>query len=223
MSGRWLFTTNARRGICASTSAPHRVRGRNRSCGSRTRGASVSARLVARTASRRDPSLAILGPDPIAEAPTGDTLTGVARDLRTSVKAFLLDQRRIAGIGNIYASEILHRAGSRSAPQPVAVTAAEWRASRARRSAPVLDEAIERMGTTFSTYRTLWNEPGAYGEQLRVYDRGGEPCRRCGTPIRRIVQAQRSTFYCPRCQGPAAPSPSAARNADPVSVTRPAF
>jgi formamidopyrimidine-DNA glycosylase len=177
------------------------------------------ARLVRSDRLARDPSLAILGPDPIAEAPTGDTLTGVARDLRTSVKAFLLDQRRIAGIGNIYASEILHRAGVDPRRRAGRVTAAEWRAIAAEIRA-VLEEAIGRMGTTFSTFRTLWNEPGGYGEQLRVYDRGGEPCRRCGTPIRRIVQAQRSTFYCPRCQGrpPGPPRPKPTRKR-----TRPAF
>ena len=64
-----------------------------------------------------------------------------------------------------------------------------------------ITEAIGRMGTTFSSYRTVWGEPGQYGELLRVYDRAGEPCRRCGTPVRRIVQAARSTFYCPCCQG----------------------
>ena len=64
----------------------------------------------------------------------------------------------------------------------------------------VLGEAIERMGTTLSMYRTPWNEPGTYGERLRVYDRAGEPCRACGTPILRIVQGQRSTYYCPTCQ-----------------------
>jgi formamidopyrimidine-DNA glycosylase len=65
----------------------------------------------------------------------------------------------------------------------------------------VLPEAIARMGTTVSTYRTIWNEPGRYGEMLRVYDRAGEPCRRCGTPVRRIVQGGRSTYFCPACQG----------------------
>jgi hypothetical protein len=64
----------------------------------------------------------------------------------------------------------------------------------------VLVEAVDRFGTTFSAYRTLWNEPGQYGERLLVYDRAGEACRRCGTPIRRIVQGARSTFYCPVCQ-----------------------
>jgi len=64
----------------------------------------------------------------------------------------------------------------------------------------VLEESIARMGTTFSSYRTIWNEPGQYGDELLVYDRAGEPCRNCGTPLRRIVQNGRSTFFCPTCQ-----------------------
>ena len=76
---------------------------------------------------------------------------------------------------------------------------AEWEAIAAEIGA-VLNEAIARFGTTFSAYRTLWNEPGTYGDQLLVYDRAREPCRTCGTPIRRIVQGQRSTFFCPHCQ-----------------------
>ena len=115
------------------------------------------------------------------------------------VKNFLLDQRRLAGIGNIYASEILHRAGVEPRRRAGALSREEWEAVAAG-TTRVLREAIGRMGTTFSTYRTLWNEPGGYGERLRVYDRAGEPCRRCRTPIRRIVQGQRSTFYCPACQ-----------------------
>jgi len=110
-----------------------------------------------------------------------------------------MDQKRVAGIGNIYASEILHRARIDPRRRAGSLTAPEWNAV-VRETTGVLGEAIERMGTTFSAYRTLWNEPGAYGEQLRVYDRAGEPCRRCGAAIRRIVQGQRSTFYCPRCQ-----------------------
>jgi formamidopyrimidine-DNA glycosylase len=116
------------------------------------------------------------------------------------VKSFLLDQRRLAGVGNIYASEALHRAGLDPRRRAGALRPAEWRAL-ARAVAAVLGEAVERMGTTFSAYRTLWGEPGGYGDQLRVYDRAGAPCRRCGTPVRRIVQAQRSTYFCPFCQG----------------------
>jgi formamidopyrimidine-DNA glycosylase len=113
-----------------------------------------------------------------------------------------MDQRRIAGIGNIYASEILHRARVDPRWPASRLRPGDWQAI-AEQTVQVLGEAIERFGTTFSTYRTLWNEPGAYGDQLLVYDRARQPCRRCGAPIRRIVQGQRSTFFCPRCQGKA--------------------
>jgi formamidopyrimidine-DNA glycosylase len=146
-----------------------------------------------------DPALARLGPDPIADPPTGRSLAAEAAGARTAVKTFLLDQRHIAGLGNIYASEVLHRAGVDPRRRAGALSAAEWsRVAAAIRR--VLPEAIARMGTTFSSYRTIWNEPGQYGEMLRVYDRAGEPCRRCGTPIRRLVQGGRSTYFCPACQ-----------------------
>ena len=152
---------------------------------------------------KADRALALLGPDPIASPPSGSELLALARGARVSVKNFLLDQRRIAGVGNIYASEILHRAGVDPRRAAGRLIEDEWRAVAAE-TGRVLGEAIERMGTTLSTYRTLWNEPGTYAERLRVYDRAGEPCRACGTPIRRIVQG-RSTYYCPTCQ-PARPA-----------------
>jgi formamidopyrimidine-DNA glycosylase len=156
-------------------------------------------RAVATDRARRDPSLGILGPDPVAEPPTGAGLRRLARGARVEVKNFLLDQRRLAGIGNIYASEILHRAGVGPRRRAGGLDRREWEAIAAE-IPRVLNEAIERMGTTIGSFRTPWNEPGAYGERLLVYDRAGEPCRRCGTAIRRIVQGQRSTFYCPGCQ-----------------------
>jgi len=166
------------------------------------------ARLVRTAKLGRDPSLAILGPDPIMSPPTGPWFAALARGLRVNVKDFLLDQKKVAGIGNIYASEILHRARVNPRRRTGAVRAAEWDAIAAETNA-VLGEAIARMGTTFSMYRTLWNEPGQYGDQLLVYDRADEPCRRCGAGIRRIVQGQRSTFFCPACQ-PARPAKPAA-------------
>ncbi|MGH7729846.1 MAG: bifunctional DNA-formamidopyrimidine glycosylase/DNA-(apurinic or apyrimidinic site) lyase [Candidatus Eiseniibacteriota bacterium] len=156
-------------------------------------------RLVPTARLASDRRLAGLGPDPVAEPPTGDALRAMARGTRRTVKDFLLDQRRVAGIGNIYASEILHRAGIDPRTRAGRVPADRWDAI-ARETTAVLKEAIERSGTTFSMYRTLWNEPGAYGDQLRVYDRPGEPCRACGTAIRRIVQGGRATFFCPVCQ-----------------------
>lgn len=156
-------------------------------------------KLLRSEAVDREPSLARLGPDPIATPPSGPSLRTLAGRSRVSVKNFLLDQHRIAGIGNIYASEILFRAGVDPRRRAGAVRPPEW--DRIAREIPaVLGEAIERMGTTFGTYRTIWNEPGAYGERLLVYDRADQPCRRCGEPVRRIVQGQRSTFFCPVCQ-----------------------
>lgn len=167
-------------------------------------------RVVATERLARDPSLARLGRDPVHAPPTAEDLAGLAHAARTSVKSFLLDQRRIAGIGNIYASEILHRAGVDPRRPAGTLEAHEWKAV-AREIPAVLGEAIEGMGTTFSTFRSLWDEPGAYGERLMVYERAGEPCRGCGRPIRRIVQGQRSTYYCPGCQprrgrGPGGPA-----------------
>ena len=169
----------------------------------------------------RDPALARLGPDPLAEPPTGRSLAAEAAGSRTAVKTFLLDQRHIAGLGNIYASEVLHRARVDPRRRAGALSAAEWsRVAAAIRR--VLPEAIARMGTTFSTYRTIWNEPGQYGEMLRVYDRAGEPCRRCGTPIRRLVQGGRSTFFCPACQARRGAEASASAPGRPARPRPPA-
>ena len=156
-------------------------------------------RVVPTAKLARDASLRLLGPDPLAEPRDGDALRAAARGSRTSIKVWLLDQRRIAGLGNIYASEVLFRAGVDPRRRAGTLDADAWR--RVAREVPaVLEESIARMGTTFASYRTLWNEPGQYGDQLLVYDRSGEPCRSCGTPVRRIVQAGRSTYFCPTCQ-----------------------
>ena len=148
----------------------------------------------------RDASVKLLGPDPLVERPTGDSLHALARGAKVSVKNFLLDQRRIAGLGNIYVSEILFGVKVDPRRRAGAIALQDW--TRIAAEIPrVLEAAIARMGTTFSTYRTIWNEPGQYGEQLLVYDRAGEACKRCRTPIRRIVQGGRATFFCPQCQG----------------------
>ena len=147
----------------------------------------------------QDASLRLLGPDPLAVPRDGDALRAAARGARTSIKTWLLDQRRIAGLGNIYVSEVLFRARIDPRRRAGALAPEEW--TRVAGEIPaVLEESIARMGTTFSTYRTIWNEPGEYGERLLVYDRDGEPCLNCGTPLRRIVQNGRSTYFCPSCQ-----------------------
>lgn len=170
-------------------------------------------RIVRTDALARDASLRLLGPDPLAQPFTGESLRALARGVRTSAKSFLLDQRRIAGLGNIYVSEILHLAAVDPRRRAGSIAPEEW-ARIADHIPRVLEASIARMGTTFETYRTIWNEPGQYGDQLLVYDRAGEPCRRCGGPIRRIVQSGRSTYFCPGCQRrPASSAPGRARRA----------
>jgi formamidopyrimidine-DNA glycosylase len=198
MSGRWLFRTRNGSDDLAHVHVDLRFRD-----GSELRFQDPRRfgllKIVRSGDAFRDPLLALLGPDPVLTPPKGEWIAERARGMTIAVKNFLLDQRRIAGIGNIYASEILHRARVDPRRQAGRVTPDQWQAI-AVEIPIVLRAAIERMGTTFSSYRTIWNEPGAYGEQLLVYDRAGEPCRACGRAIRRIVQGQRSTFFCPSCQ-----------------------
>jgi len=181
------------------------------------------ARVVATGRLSRDPALAVLGPDPVSQPPTGEWLRATAHRARISVKEFLLDQKRLAGIGNIYASEILHRARVHPRRKAGSLRLDEWDAV-GRETQAVLGEAIDRMGTTFRLYRNLWNEPGAYGERLLVYDRAGEPCRNCGNPVGRIVQGARSTFFCSTCQParpPRAPRPPASKTLPTASRRHP--
>ncbi len=177
-------------------------------------------RLIATVRLGQDRRLKGLGPDPVAQPQSGASLRTIARRSRVSIKSFLLDQRRLAGIGNIYASEILHRAAVDPRARAGRVPADRWDAI-ASETLAVLGEAIERSGTTFSMYRTIWNEPGEYGDQLRVYDRAGEPCRVCDTAIRRIVQAARSTFFCPTCQPNRPPGAGPSRTPRPGGKSGP--
>ena len=127
------------------------------------------------------------------------TRAGRLAGTRTPVKNALLDQRRIAGIGNIYASEALHRAGVDPRRPAGSLDSDEIRRLQ-RRIRAVLGEALARAGTTLRDYQALNGRSGSFQSRLRVYGREGEPCRRCGTAVRRIVQAGRSTYFCPECQ-----------------------
>jgi len=120
---------------------------------------------------------------------------------RVAIKVALLDQRGVAGIGNIYASEILHRVGLDPRTPACRVKPDELRAI-ARETERVLGESIEYRGTTLVNYRTANGDQGAFRRKLRVYGHEGEPCRRrgCEGTIQRIVQGGRSTYFCSRCQ-----------------------
>jgi formamidopyrimidine-DNA glycosylase len=141
-----------------------------------------------------------LGPDALALS--ADELRQRLAKSRRAIKVALLDQRAIAGIGNLYASEILHLAHVHPAKRCDLLNAAQWQAIHAR-MLEVLQLAIHYEGSTLSdgTYRNALNQSGGYQNHHRVYDRAGESCRSCrNTAIIRIVQAQRATFYCPYCQ-----------------------
>jgi formamidopyrimidine-DNA glycosylase len=118
---------------------------------------------------------------------------------RLPVKNFLMDQKVIAGIGNIYASEILFR--SRVSPLRMAssLSLREW-GKIIRVAGKVLERAVQCRGTSISDWKDLYGEEGEYQAHLRVYGREGKACRRCGNSIRRVVMSGRGTFYCPACQ-----------------------
>jgi formamidopyrimidine-DNA glycosylase len=105
----------------------------------------------------------------------------------------------VVGVGNIYASEALFRAGIRPSTPACRVSRQRMHALATAISG-VLGEAIEVGGTTLRDYVNPDGLPGYFRQRLFVYERAGEPCRRCRTPIRQVVLGQRSTYYCPRCQ-----------------------
>jgi formamidopyrimidine-DNA glycosylase len=143
--------------------------------------------------------LARLAVEPLSDEFTGEKLWRRARGRSASIKSFIMDSRVVAGVGNIYASEALFRAGIRPG-------LAAGRVSRARMDAlagairEVLNEAIGAGGTTLRDYVDASGMPGYFAQKLFVYERTGKPCRRCRTPIRQFTQGGRSTYWCPRCQ-----------------------
>jgi formamidopyrimidine-DNA glycosylase len=140
-----------------------------------------------------------LGPEPLAGSFTASRLAALAAGRTTPVKAFLLDQRRIAGVGNIYADEALWRAQIHPLRPAGELSADELgRLHRALRA--VLRKGIERQGSTLRDYVTPDGDGGAMQHEFHVYGRFGEPCDRCGRPIERIVVGGRGTWFCPHCQ-----------------------
>ena len=145
--------------------------------------------------------LALVGPGLDALDPSLDAewLFARSRGRRTSVKALLMDQRAVAGLGNIYVSELLFRAGVR--PRRRAARLARLDCERiVAAMRDVLADAIARGGSSISDYRDGFDRTGSFQDAHAVYDRAGAPCVRCRTAIRAVVVVGRSTYYCPRCQ-----------------------
>lgn len=145
------------------------------------------------------PLLASLGPEPLSAEFDGEYLARAARGRRVAVKQFLMNAQVVVGVGNIYASEALFRAGIRPRRAAGRLRREEFDALAAAIKA-VLKDAIRAGGTTLRDYINPEGTPGYFRQKLYVYERVGEPCRVCRTPIKHLVQGQRSTYFCPACQ-----------------------
>lgn len=140
-----------------------------------------------------------MGPEPMSNAFSGAYLEEAFEGKRAPVKAALLDQRVVAGMGNIYVSEALFRSGIN--PRKLAGAIGRDRLEKlAAEVRKVIDEAIEAGGSTISDFETTTGELGYFQHRFQVYDRAGDPCVVCKKPIKRMVQSGRSTFYCASCQ-----------------------
>lgn len=141
-----------------------------------------------------------LGPEPLDPALTSEAFSGILRGSRRAVKTVLMDQKRLAGIGNIYANEALFRAGVRPARRAHALTRAQASALLGALR-DVLRESIALRGTTFRDFQDAYGQRGGFAARLRVYGRGGAPCLSCGAPLKETHRLEgRSTVWCAACQ-----------------------
>lgn len=143
--------------------------------------------------------LRALGPEPLSDAFDGRYLYQQSRGRRLAAKSFLMDSRIVVGVGNIYASEALHRAGIHPS-RPAGRIGAERYQALATAVRETLCDAIDRGGSTLRDFLNGDGAPGYFVPLLKVYDREGLPCSGCGQPIRRRVIGQRASYYCAHCQ-----------------------
>jgi formamidopyrimidine-DNA glycosylase len=145
------------------------------------------------------PLLRDLGPEPLEETFTPEHLKSVCATRSAAIKLVIMDAKNVVGVGNIYASEALFRAGIR--PATAAKSLSKPRLAKLVAAIKeVLTDSIREGGTTLRDFLQSDGEPGYFKQRLFVYDRKGEPCRVCETPIRQAVLGQRSTYWCPLCQ-----------------------
>lgn len=145
------------------------------------------------------PLLQGLGPEPLSQAFDGDWLFRLSRGRHAPVKSFLMDQATVVGVGNIYAAESLFRAGIRPLREAGQVSRQRYEAL-AEAVKTILAYAITRGGTTLRDFISPDGAPGYFEQELAVYGRGGEPCPRCGRPLKQTRIGQRSSVWCGHCQ-----------------------
>lgn len=147
----------------------------------------------------RHPLLEHLGPEPLEAEFTADHLQAACRKRSAAIKLVIMDAKVVVGVGNIYASEALFRAGI--LPRTPANKLSRPRVAKLVQAIrEVLADSIREGGTTLRDFLHSDGEPGYFRQRLFVYERAGEPCRVCGVPIRSAVLGQRSTYWCPHCQ-----------------------
>jgi formamidopyrimidine-DNA glycosylase len=147
----------------------------------------------------RHPLLDSLGVEPLSPEFDGTLLHALCRNRKTAIKTLLMDARKVVGIGNIYANEALFHAGID--PRLAAGRVSRHRCDRlASAIRETLTQAIAAGGSTLRDFVNGHGQPGYFQQSYYVYGREGQPCRRCTTLIRQVVQGARSTFYCPHCQ-----------------------
>jgi formamidopyrimidine-DNA glycosylase len=140
-----------------------------------------------------------LGPEPLSDDFNGEYLFNKSRKRTSAVKTFIMDQKIVVGVGNIYASESLFLSGINPTKAAGKISKAKYEIF-AQQIKQVLAKAIAQGGTTLKDFVGSDGKPGYFAQQLNVYGRRDEPCMQCGTPIKQITQGQRSTFYCSQCQ-----------------------
>jgi formamidopyrimidine-DNA glycosylase len=145
------------------------------------------------------PLLRSLAPEPLSAEFNGEYLAGAAKGRRVAIKQLIMNGQVVVGVGNIYASEALFRAGVRPRRHAGRLKRAEFDAL-VKSIKEVLQDAIGEGGTTLRDYINPEGMPGYFRQKLFVYERTKDPCRVCRTPIRHLVQGQRSTYFCPQCQ-----------------------
>jgi formamidopyrimidine-DNA glycosylase len=155
---------------------------------------------LARGTAERDAFFASrLGPEPFDAAFTPDFMRTIGRTSRAPVKAFLLDQRRVAGVGNIYADEALFRAGVHPLREARRLSRAQWEAVHGA-VVDALRAGLAADGASIDDYRDPDGVRGSFQDEFLVHRRAGEPCPRCGTTVRKLTAAGRGTYVCERCQ-----------------------
>ena len=195
MSGRWRIEPEElgkHDHLVLETGAGHRLS----LCDPRRFG---SVDLVEEAQLEAWPAFAALGPEPLGEALSAAHLKAALAGRRATIKLMLLDQRIVAGLGNIYVCEALFRAGI-DPRKPAGKVTAPALARLVPQIKAVIAEAIEAGGSTLRDYAQPDGQLGYFSKRFDVYDRAGQPCSRCGAPIQRFAQSGRSSWHCSRCQ-----------------------